>query len=74
MHPSVRHLSHNKTFEKGDDSESWKAISEPLLPVCVICTGLAYGLGLGPVLFALLGEVLPPKIKGLACALVLTTR
>ena len=51
-----------------------KSISDALLPICVISAGLAYGLGIGPVLFSLLGEILPQKIKSFACSLILSSR
>ena len=47
---------------------------DTLLPICVICAGFAYAVGVGPVLFALLGEVLPQRIKSLACAVILSAR
>ena len=49
-------------------------MADALLPICVICTGLAYGLGVGPVLFSLLGEILPQKVKSVACSLILSVR
>ena len=50
-------------------SSTWKSASDIILPISVICTGLAYGLGVGPVLFAILGEMLPQNIKSFAVAL-----
>lgn len=44
------------------------------MPICVISVGLGYGLGVGPVLFALLGEILPQRIKSLACSIILSGR
>ena len=51
-----------------------KNISDVLLPICVISAGLAYGLGIGPVLFSLLGEILPQKIKSFAVSMILSGR
>ena len=44
------------------------------LPTSVICTALAYGLGVAPVLFALLGEILPLSIKSWAIAIIMSMR
>ena len=49
-------------------------MSEYLLPISVICATLGYGLGVGPVLFALLGEILPLKIKSMATAIIVALR
>ena len=49
-------------------------MSEYLLPISVICATLGYGLGVGPVLFALLGEILPLKIKSMATAIIVSLR
>ena len=49
-------------------------ISESLLPLCTICTSFGYGLGVGPVLHALLGEVLPLKIKSVATAIIMSIK
>ena len=40
----------------------------------VICTTLGYGLGVGPVPMALLGEILPLRIKSVATAIILTLK
>ena len=55
-------------------SSTWKSASDIILPISVICTGLAYGLGVGPVLFAILGEMLPQNIKSFAVALIWSIR
>lgn len=47
---------------------------DALLPICVILAGLGYGIGVGPVPFALMGEVLPAKVKAFACAILLAMR
>ena len=65
--------AHLMLFQSSSDSVL-KGIGDALLPICVICTGLGYGLGMGPVLFALLGEVLPQKVKTLACSIILSLR
>ena len=52
----------------------WAEINVILLPVSVICTAFAYGIGVAPVLFALLGEILPLKIKGIATAIIMSLR
>ena len=49
-------------------------LANHVFPVCIILAGLSFGLGVGPVPFALLGEVLPQKIKAPASALILTLR
>ena len=50
------------------------SICNVVLPICVILSGLSYGLGIGPVPFALLGEVLPQRVKAVASAFILTSR
>ena len=55
-------------------SESTVFLANNILPICVVLCGLFYGLGVGPVPFALLGEVLPQRIKAVASSLILTAR
>ena len=55
-------------------SSTWKSASDIILPISVICTGLAYGLGVGPVLFALLGEILQLNNKSFPVALIWSIR
>ena len=42
-----------------------------LMPTCVILVFVFYGIGVGPVTFALLGEVLPLKVKSFATSIIL---
>ena len=44
------------------------------MPTCIILVGFGYGIGVGPVPFALMGEILPQKIKNFACGLCLAAR
>ena len=44
------------------------------MPTCIILVGFGYGIGVGPVPFALMGEILPQKIKNFACGLCLAVR
>ena len=41
------------------------------MPICVFGTEFAFGLGVGPVPMALLGEILPLKIKSVATAVII---
>ena len=41
------------------------------MPGCVICSTFGYGLGVGPVTFALLGEILPLRVKSVATAIII---
>jgi len=41
------------------------------MPICVMCCSFGYGLGVGPVTFALLGEILPLKVKSVATSIVI---
>ena len=41
------------------------------MPICVIIPSIGYGLGVGPVTFALLGEILPLKVKSIATSIAL---
>ena len=62
-----------KCIETNED-EGLAYIYNIALPVCVILSGLSYGLGIGAVPFALLGEVLPQRVKAVASAFILTSR
>ena len=62
-----------KLRETSDDETS-RMLANTVLPLCVVLSGLFYGLGVGPVPFALLGEVLPQRIKAVASSLILTAR
>ena len=53
------------------ESEKFIQISQILMPGCVICSTFGYGLGVGPVTFALLGEILPLKVKSVATAIII---
>ena len=44
------------------------------MPISVIFTVFAYGLGVGPVPNALLGEMLPLKIKSFAIAIIMSLK
>ena len=61
-----------KIMESGNDG--FKAVGDILLPLFVILACFGYGIGIGPIPFALLGEILPQNMKAMASALVLTTR
>eukprot|EP00095_Tigriopus_kingsejongensis_P003815 maker-scaffold278_size225338-snap-gene-0.15 protein:Tk03815 transcript:maker-scaffold278_size225338-snap-gene-0.15-mRNA-1 annotation:"solute carrier family facilitated glucose transporter member 8 isoform x2" len=45
-----------------------------LQPLSVILATFGYGCGVGPVLYALLGEIFPPRAKGIASSLALACR
>ena len=49
-------------------------LSQNVFPICIVLSGLCDGLGVGSVPFALLGEVLPQKIKAVASSSILTLR
>ena len=44
------------------------------MPLSVVLVVLAYGLGVGPVPNALLGEMLPLKIKSFAIAIIMSLK
>ena len=46
-------------------------MSEILLPLSVICTSVAFGLGVGPIPLTLFGEILPVRIKSVATAILM---
>ena len=54
--------------------DTMKMVTKYVLPVSVIFVGFGYGIGVGPVPFALMGEILPQTIKQFACAFVLSIR
>ena len=58
----------------GPEDQAIQWLSQNVFPICIVLSGLCYGLGVGPVPFALLGEVLPQKIKAVASSLILTLR
>lgn len=43
-------------------------------PVAVIVGALGYGCGVGPVVYALIGEIFPPRVKGICVSLCLSCR
>lgn len=43
-------------------------------PACVILSALGYGLGFGPIVYSLTGDILPPRVRGMCCSLVLACR
>ncbi len=45
-----------------------------LLPLCVVVSSTAYGLGLGPVLYTLLGEIFPSRAKDFCSPMSLAVR
>ena len=49
-------------------------MSDILQPLCFISIALAFGLGVGPIPNALMGEILPIRIKSLATAIVMAVR
>ena len=51
-----------------------KSFMDAMLPIFIILAGFGYGIGVGPVPFALMGEVLPAKVKAFACAILLAFR
>ena len=53
-------------------NESFTNISKLILPLTVITTAFGYGIGVGPVPYSLLGEILPLKIKSIATAIIMT--
>ena len=62
----------NGALEYG--TEKFKEISEILLPISVLSIALSYGLGMGPITNALLGELLPVGIKSIATALIMALK
>ena len=63
-----------KLKETSPEDETIHWLSQNVFPICIVLSGLCYGLGVGPVPFALLGEVLPQKIKAVASSTILTLR
>ena len=61
---------HTILFQKFEN-QTFKDLSAILMPACVILVFVFYGLGVGPVTFALLGEVLPLKVKSFATSIIL---
>ena len=45
-----------------------------MLPISVLSIALSYGLGMGPITNALLGELLPVGIKSVATALIMALK
>ena len=43
-------------------------------PMFVILSGLAYGLGVGPVVFSLTNELFPARVKGVCSAIAISSR
>ncbi|EYU45170.1 hypothetical protein ABFS82_03G060000 [Erythranthe guttata] len=55
-------------FVKGmvDEDSSWYGILGILSVVGVVCLIISFSLGMGPIPWLIMSEILPPKIKGLA--------
>lgn len=45
-----------------------------LSPACVMISALGYGIGFGPILYSLTGEIMPPRVKGVCCSLCFAFR
>ena len=45
-----------------------------MLPISVLSIAFSYGLGMGPITNALLGELLPVGIKSIATALIMALK
>lgn len=43
-------------------------------PLSVVLCSFAYGMGVGPVLFTMLGEIFPPRVKGFCASISLAIR
>ena len=43
-------------------------------PFSVVLCSFAYGMGVGPVLFTMLGEIFPPRVKGFCASVSLAIR
>merc|ERR1711884_347516 len=54
---------------RNSEDEIITALTQYVMPTCIILVGFGYGIGVGPVPFALMGEILPQKIKNFACGL-----
>ncbi|TRY77327.1 hypothetical protein TCAL_06963 [Tigriopus californicus] len=61
-------------FVDTSNSPYFATVVQVIAPCSAICSGLFYSLGLGPVLFALLGEIFPVRVKGMCCSLTLSFR
>ena len=55
-------------------SDTFNQINKIMLPMSIITTAFGYGVGLGPVPHALLGELLPLKIKSIGTAVIMTLK
>ena len=53
---------------------SLSELTELVPPVLVVLASLFYSLGFGPVVFALLGEMFPARVKGFCCSFALAFR
>ena len=42
-----------------------------LVPISVLSVSLAYGMGVGPLQYTLLGEIMPLKVKGVATGIII---
>ena len=49
-------------------------INTGLTGVSLIAMSVCYGAGFGPVVFSLLGEILPPRVSSTFCSIVIAFR
>ena len=60
--------------QMAENSGAVEGVADALMPIFVVASGFSYGLGINPVPFTLLGEVLPQSIKMVACCIILCFR
>jgi hypothetical protein len=56
------------------ESSTSSTILSTLSPASVTTSALGYGLGFGPILYSLIGEIMPPRVKGMCCSICLAFR
>ena len=69
--PSLAILGVTLYFQTHDHPHPVLQYASPLL-IVIVC--VVYALGVGPILFALVGELFQPRVKGVSAAIALCTR
>ena len=59
---------------QGTDDPTVVRIAQLVLPFSCVAGSFAYGIGVGPVIYAVNGELFPPSVKGICSATALLLR
>ena len=61
-------------ISQGTDDPTLVRVAQLALPFSCVTGSFAYGIGVGPVIYAVNGELFPPSVKGICSATALLLR